>query len=185
MKKTIKILFIVFIIISILIFSIKMFSIDKRILKILYPNNYSSYVEEYSKLYGVDKYIIFAIIKNESNFNQIIASNKGARGLMQLMEATANEVAEKIGLEKIDIIDPETNIKLGTKYFSILYKKYNNTELALAAYNAGSGNVDKWIEKGIISEDAKNIENIPYKETNMYVRKVIQSKQIYEFLYEQ
>ena len=66
----------------------------------------------------------------------------------------------------------------------MLYQKYNNTELALAAYNAGSGNVDKWIENGIISKNGENIENIPYKETNMYVRKVMQSIKFYELLYE-
>lgn len=184
MKRTLKILLIIFTVITFLIISIRVLNIDRRVLMILYPNKYSSLVEEYSKQYRVDKDIIFAIIKNESNFENEISSNKGAKGLMQLMEATAKEVADILQLEYINLSDAEINIQLGTKYFSMLYQKYNNTELALAAYNAGSGNVDRWIEKGIISANGENIENIPYKETNMYVRKVMQSVQIYELLYE-
>lgn len=183
MKKILKILCIFCITVIVVMFLIKFFKIDKKILMSFYPNKYNSYVEEYSKLYEVDKNVIFAIIKNESNFENEVSSNKGAKGLMQLMEATAEEVAEILEIEDIDLSDAKINIQLGTKYFSMLYKKYNNTELALAAYNAGSGNVDKWIENGIISEDGKNIENIPYKETNMYVRKVMHSKEIYKILY--
>lgn len=184
MKKTLKILLIIFTILIFLIIGIRVLKIDRRILMNLYPNEYSIYVEKYSEKYKVDKDIIFAIIKNESNFENAVSSNKGAKGLMQLMEATANEVADILELETINLSDAETNIQLGTKYFSMLYQKYNNTELALAAYNAGSGNVDKWIENGIISKNGENIENIPYKETNMYVRKVMQSIKFYELLYE-
>ena len=72
----------------------------------------------------------------------------------------------------------------GLKYFSILLKQYdNNLGLALAAYNAGMGNVAEWIEKGIIREDGSNLENIPYQETNMYVRKILNNYQIYQKLY--
>lgn len=184
MKRVLKILLIFLIILLFVVISIKVFNIDRKVLKTFYPNEYSSYVEQYSKQYKVDKDIIFSIIKNESNFENAVSSNKGAKGLMQLMETTAEDVAQVLKLENINLIDAKTNIQLGTKYFSMLYEKYNNTELALAAYNAGSGNVDKWIQKGIISENGENIENIPYKETNMYVRKVMYSKEIYKFLYD-
>ena len=81
------------------------------------------------------------------------------------------------------LYDPETNIMLGTKYFDKLLTKYNeNYYLAIAAYNAGIGNVDNWINKGIIDADASNIENIPYKETNMYVRKTVKAHKVYEEL---
>ena len=90
----------------------------------------------------------------------------------------------KLNISNANLSDAKTNIQIGTKYFSELYKKYNNTELALAAYNAGTGNVDKWVEKGIINSSGDNVENIPFKETNMYVRRVIQSEKIYESLYE-
>lgn len=103
---------------------------------------------------------------------------------MQLMESTAEEVAEDIGLETIDLTDPECNIKLGTKYFVTLIDYYDgNYYLAIVAYNAGIGTVSKWIESGIIKEDGSDIENIPYKETNNYIRKVLKNHRIYEELY--
>ena len=65
----------------------------------------------------------------------------------------------------------------------MLIQKYEVTELALAAYNAGSGNVDKWIDSGTLKSDGSDIENIPYKETNMYVRKILRDYKIYKELY--
>lgn len=107
---------------------------------------------------------------------------------MQLMESTALEEAEEANQE-ITVIEslynPEINIKIGTKYYAKLIKKYDgNTLLALAAYNAGIGNVDNWIKNGIIKEDGSNIENIPFKETNSYVRKIVRDYKIYKQLYE-
>lgn len=181
MKQIKKLLLILVVIITLLfVFSnLKVF-----VLKQLYPKIYSEYVEEYAKEYNLDVNIVFAIIKNESNFNKDVSSNKGAIGLMQIMQETGNEVANKLHITNANLSDAKTNIQIGTKYFSELYKKYNNVELALAAYNAGSGNVDKWVENGIINSSGDNVENIPFKETNMYVRKVIQSEKIYETLYE-
>ena len=183
MKFFWKFIILFLIIIIVLLGFIKYFDIDKYFARKLYPKTYSEYVEMASKEYDVDEYIIFAIIKNESNFKNTVSSNKGAQGLMQLMESTALEVAQNMGLSDIDLSDPKTNIEIGTKYYSYLYQKYNNTGLALAAYNAGSGNVEKWIQAGNLKSDGSDIENIPYKETNMYVRKVLQTKKIYEYIY--
>ena len=72
---------------------------------------------------------------------------------------------------------------IGTKYMSMLFNKYQNAGLALAAYNAGSGNVDKWITEGTIDVNGANIENIPYKETNNYVRKILRNYHIYKEIY--
>ena len=185
MRSFIKFICTLVIIIAAIFISMKYFETDKKILGKLYPRTYLDYVETASQKYNVDKYLIFSIIKNESNFNNSISSNKGAKGLMQLLETTAAEVAGNIGyVNGIDLSNPEINIEIGTKYYSTLYKKYQNAGLALAAYNAGSGNVDKWIETGIISKDGTDIENIPYKETNMYVRKVLQTERIYNYIYE-
>ena len=101
---------------------------------------------------------------------------------MQILESTANDVAKSIDLEitREELLNPDININLGTKYISTLIEKYNNVELALAAYNAGRGNVDKWIEDGIIKADGTDIEKIPYRETNNYVRKVLRNYKIYQ-----
>src|SRR5699024_6910314 len=124
-----------------------------------------------------------------SNFQIDATSGKGAKGLMQLMEETAKDVAKQVDI-KIDVenisqklLEPDININLGTKYISILLEKYQNIPLALTAYNAGIGTVDTWIEKGIIKETGEDIENIPYKETNQYVRKILRDYKIYQQLY--
>ena len=155
------------------------------IIKISYPQKYSEYVEKYAKEYQVEKELIYAMIKAESNFKADAISSKNAFGLMQLLESTANEVAKEIEQEitKEEILNPETNIHLGTKYLSNLLSKYGNIELAVAAYNAGIGNVDSWIEKGTIEKDGTNIENIPFKETNNYVRKILRDYEMYRKIY--
>lgn len=129
--------------------------IETAILKCLYPCKYSEYVEKYAKQYNVDHLLIYSIIKAESNFQPQSTSNSGAKGLMQLMETTADEVAQNTGMD-YDIYNIEQNIMMGTKYFSDLMNNYNgNLYLSLTAYNAGMGNVAKWIESGIIEEDRK------------------------------
>lgn len=183
MKNTLKILGILVIIIVIFLIIYKL-ALEDVILRKIYVTKYSEYVEKYSEEYDVDKCLIYAIIKAESNFDASVVSSKGAKGLMQLMDNTAEEIAKKLAIQ-IDenkILEPDCNINLGTYYISALIKKYNCIELALAAYNAGSGNVDSWIEKGILKEDGSDIENIPYKETNNYVRKILRDYKIYREL---
>ena len=152
------------------------------ILRRLYPVNYKEIIYECSEQNKVNPILIFAIIKAESNFDHESISTSNAKGLMQLMDSTADEMAKKIKLEQdYNIFDVETNISLGTKYISSLLQYYdNNIYLALAAYNAGIGNVNKWIEQGIIKKDGSDIENIPFKETQNYVRKVMRNYRIYE-----
>ena len=108
---------------------------------------------------------------------------------MQLMPQTAEDIAKKLDIEVTKeeiskkLLEPEFNINLGTKYISNLLAKYSNIELALTAYNAGSGNVDTWVENGTLMADGSNIENIPYKETNNYVRKILRDYEIYKKFY--
>jgi soluble lytic murein transglycosylase len=153
----------------------------------IYPIEYKDLVQKYSEEYDVDKYLVLAIIKAESNFKDDAVSGKGAKGLMQLMDSTAEDIASSLNMNlnvDDDILNPEININLGTKYVSMMMKKYNCIELALAAYNAGSGNVDSWIKDGTLKDDGSDIENIPYKETNNYVRKILRDYEIYKKLYE-
>ncbi len=185
MKRTLIILLIICVILA--IFSI--FNIPNKILKQIYKKEYSQYVEKYSKQYNVDEELVYAVIKAESNFNSNAHSSKGAVGLMQLMENTAKDIAKKANAQLVgtevrqNLLDSETNINLGTKYLSILIEKYQNIEVAITAYNAGIGTVDNWIEKGIIKSDGSDIENIPYKETNNYVRKILRDYKIYKKIY--
>lgn len=187
MKKKTKILIILSITILTMILLFGILKIQNYILKKIYKTNYSEYVYKYSEENNIDPLLTFAIIKAESNFNRNIKSKSGAIGLMQLMESTALEEAEEVNEEIIvteSLYNPEINIKIGTKYYAKLIKKYNNnTLLALAAYNAGIGNVDNWIKQGTIKSDGSDIENIPFKETNNYVRKIVRDYKIYQELY--
>lgn len=184
MKKYIKAIVILVIAIIVLF---KFVKIQDIILKNIYPIKYSDYVEKYSEKYGVDKFLVYAIIKGESNFNPNSESSVGAYGLMQIMEETAKETAKNVEYNfenKNCLYEPEINIMLGTKYFSELLKRYNNNiHLSLIAYNAGIGNVSNWIKDGTIREDGQDIENVPFKETNNYVRKIIRDYDIYKELY--
>lgn len=181
MKIKILIILTLFII---MIFLFQRFNIYEKILRIYYPDTYSEYVDKYSEKYNVEKQWIFALIKAESNFKKDSISQSGAIGLMQLMEKTAVEVSNEIGIEELDLNNADTNIELGTKYFANLVKYYNgNYNLAITAYNAGIGTVARWISEGIIKPDGTNIENIPYKETNNYVRKILKNYRMYKELY--
>ena len=175
--------------ILIIIFAIiAIIDIPSKIQKIIYKKEYSEYVLKYANEYNLDENLVYAVIKAESNFNKNAKSNKNAIGLMQLMESTALEVSQQVGLKLTDeelgekLLEPEININIGTKYLSMLLQKYENIELSIAAYNAGIGTVNNWIEKGIIKSDGSDIENIPYKETNNYVRKILRDYKIYSNL---
>ena len=185
MKKLIKIIVILLLLLAIYFLFLKI-RIDKIILKKIYPMSYSEYVEKYSEEYDIDKYLVYAIIKAESNFNESAKSSSQAVGLMQIMEATALETAESMDLQvtEDELFDPEINIKIGLKYYKTLLEKYdNNYKIAIVAYNAGIGNVDKWIEDGIINENGSNLENVPFKETENYLRKIVRDYEIYKKLY--
>jgi len=186
-KKTKKTLMIIGIILCILILLFGVLRVQNYILKKIYKIEYSEYIYKYSEENNIDPLLTLSIIKAESNFERNIKSSSGAIGLMQLMESTAIEEANEINEDIIvteALYNPEMNIKIGTKYFAKLMKRYeNNTLTALAAYNAGIGNVDSWIEDGIIKADGSDIENIPFKETNNYVRKIIRNYRIYTDLY--
>lgn len=190
-KKPNKLLIFIIVILIFVMILLGPLEAGTKLMKVMYSKKYENLIEMYSEKYQVDSNLIFAIVKAESNFNVSAVSSKGAKGLMQLMEDTAKDVAKKTD-SKIDLdtigeklLHADTNIELGTKYISTLLEKYNNTALALTAYNAGIGTVDNWIEKGIIKENGEDIQNIPYKETNNYVRKILRDYEIYKDIYEE
>lgn len=186
MKRLLKFIITLLILASIIFILFKVIKIDDIIMKKLYPLKYSEYVEKYAKEYNIDKYMVYAIIKAESNFNEKAKSSSDAIGLMQIMETTAIETARKMNLEvtEEDLFKPDLNINIGLKYFTYLLNQYdNNYPLAIIAYNAGMGNVDAWIKDGTIKEDGTDIENVPFKETNNYVRKILRDYEIYKELY--
>jgi soluble lytic murein transglycosylase len=160
----------------------------KKILKNFFPVQYSKNVLEHSAKYELDPYLVYSIIKVESKFNPYAKSQKGAAGLMQITPQTGNYIAKLLNRENFDegtLYNPDLNIEFGCYYFSKLYKDFdNNIDIALAAYNGGRGNVNKWIKTDDNGKKVLKIDDIPFKETKSYIIKVKRNYKIYRLLYE-
>ena len=174
----------VFFILAIIIILFFSFLIEKDIVnKIIYPRGYSQYVERYSEEFGLDVNLVYSIIKVESKFRTGAMSRKGAKGLMQISDITREWAKKEMNLGDIDIFDPEVNIKIGCWYLNKLYKEFGDLNLVVAAYNGGSGNVNKWLKDYRYSKDGKSLDLIPFKETSLYVKKITKSYKMYNDLY--
>lgn len=176
MRKLFKLLAFI-IIIAFLIYNLPKF------IQGFFPTYYSEHVDIYSEKYGVEKSLVYAIIKAESNFKPDAVSKKGAKGLMQLMEDTAAWCGERLGYGTPNLFDPGTSIEMGTFYLRYLLDMYRgNEKTALAAYNAGHGNVDRWLSDDKYSKDGLTLDTIPYKETEKYVNKIMSYKKVYNYI---
>lgn len=154
----------------------------------VFPRKYFNIIANECVTNNIDPYLVLAVIKAESGFNEDVTSSKEAKGLMQIIDSTAEEMYEDdlMDFNAQYLYNEELNIALGTKYLGTLIKRYNgNYYLAIIAYNAGMGNVDKWIEQGIIPNNLDSVvdNNIPFKETKNYLKKVINYYKIYRVLY--
>lgn len=175
----------IFIVVVVLLVSIIGIKLSTDIEKLLYPIEYSKYVERFSKEYNIDKYLIYSIIKTESKFNENAVSRKEAKGLMQITDQTAAWANEDLKIKNMDIFDPKTNINVGTWYLKRLEKEFKGDKtLMIAAYNGGSGNVRKWLRNKMYSKDGKTLYNIPFRETSGYTEKVLKNYDKYYEIYE-
>ncbi len=149
--------------------------------KVYYQTEYLDIIEKYSIEYDVEESIILAIIKCESNFDKDATSSVGAMGLMQMMPDTFSDMQRRLSekYETAMLYEPEISIKYGTYYLKYLYNIFNDWELVYAAYNAGMGNVSRWLENEEYSKDGKLLV-IPFAETDKYVKKVISTELEYE-----
>lgn len=156
---------------------------------IFFPRKYMDIVEQACSIYNVDPNLVYAIIKQESRFNKEAVSKSGAKGLMQLMDATAQDMAstiDSIDENNYDIYDPYTNIFIGTKYISYLINHFDgNYYLAVIAYNAGMGKIEEWLDKPYneYTNYSEIYECIEYVETRNYITSVITYYDYYTKLY--
>ena len=152
----------------------------------MYPKNYQPAVKKYAALYDIPDSLVFSVIKAESNYKKDAVSKKGARGLMQIMTPTGEWAAEKIGIKEFSeelLFDSDVNIEIGCYYLSYLLDLYNNeTKLALAAYNAGPGNLIKWKKHVATSDPLLFLESIPSRETRSFAERIIVNYWIYRTL---
>lgn len=147
-----------------------------------FPVAYNEYIVKYAHEYDLDPYLVMAVIKVESNFVPE-AESAYAAGLMQLTEETAAWNAKQMGLKNYNYKDPQTNIRIGCHYLRHLIDEYKNTDTALAAYNGGMGNVNKWLKDKQYSDNGKTLKYIPFPETRHYVKKVNENWEKYKELY--
>ena len=154
---------------------------------LLFPRAFWPEVLPQSKRLGLNPYVVLSMMRQESAFNPAAVSRAGAIGLMQLMPATAQEIAARLALPEISVEqlhDPQLSITLGTRYFAELLERYQgNVVLALAAYNAGPGQVARWLEQWPHLAMEEFIEHIPFDETRAYVKLVLRNLAVYERLY--
>lgn len=152
-----------------------------------FPKAYQSWVDQYSKEFSVAKELVWSIMKAESQYKKEAISPVGALGLMQVMPYTGARVAEILGDKSFSpnqLLNPETAIRIGTKYLQRLNKKFNSVlPLVAASYNAGPHRVKNWIQQFGGLETDEFIEHIPFLETRNYVKKVIANSYIYARLY--
>lgn len=152
-----------------------------------YPLEFGQYVAENASVRGVDPLLVHALIREESRYKPTAVSRSHALGLMQLLVGTAYGSAKKVGITlsgESDITRPEVNVKLGTYYLSYAIQRFGgNAMLGVASYNGGPGAVSGWMRRHTSGDFDLFVENIPYRETRDYVRKVFGSYWNYQALY--
>ncbi len=151
--------------------------------KSLFPFEYKLEISKGAAMYNLDAYLVASVVKTESGFDEN-ASSGVAHGLMQLTDETAQFVSERTDFHYEKRLEPETNILMGCYYLSYLKDKFDDIDLALAAYNAGPATVERWLGDSRYSADGKVLDNIPYRETRHYLRKVKLFYRIYKRIYE-
>jgi soluble lytic murein transglycosylase len=169
-----------------LVFILQMMNLS-AVWKWMYPIYYPEEIKKASEKYNINPYLILAIIQTESKFLHQNTSKKGAIGLMQLMRQTADWIIEKGGYSddtERSIHEPAVNIELGSWYLRYLIDLFDgNLVAAIAAYNAGQGNVYRWLTTGIWDGSMDQVDRIPYGETRHYIQRVIYVYEQYEKIY--
>jgi len=147
--------------------------VDDAIIELTLPLRHEDIIRQQARAKDLDPALVAAVIYQESRFHTDARSRTGAVGLMQLQPETAQAIALRTGgtaFQVSDLTNPAINIRYGSWYLQNLFEKYRNERLVLAAYNAGQGNVDRWLANG---------QQIEYAETRAYVDRVERLKALY------
>jgi len=153
---------------------------------LLYPVKYKSYIVSSSAQFNVSASLVASVINCESSYNPLAISSSGAIGLMQIMPATGEYLADRYGLEEFvidDLYDIQTNITLGSYYLSILLNEFDDLKTTLVAYNAGPTKARTWLLDTNYSQNGTTLDTTPYPVTNNYVDKVISNINMYKKFY--
>ncbi len=159
-----------------------------EILQIIFPLEYWDSIRRHSAARGLDPYLVTALIAQESTFDPEARSVANAWGLMQIVPATGRRLARTAGIRRFStsmLTNPETNIRLGTLYFSRLVRQFGGTHFALASYNAGESRVVRWKAERPGIDQEEFIDDIPFPETQNYVKRILGTAEDYRMLYGQ
>jgi len=153
--------------------------------EMLYPFGWRADVAAVAQRAGIDPFLVAAVVREESSYYPKAQSRAGARGLMQLMPGTAGPMARHRGIDFSDDLleDPRANLELGTAFLAGLMKEFRDPRLALAAYNAGDNRLRKWWKARRTNDLEAFVEQIPFEETQLYVKRVMLSWDEYRRLY--
>ena len=156
------------------------------VLKVIFPLDHWALINKYATARGLDPYFMAALINQESAFDARIRSSAGAIGLMQVMPSTGRLYARKLGLKRYgtaSLTRPETNIQIGMAYFADILQRSGDLPRALAGYNAGESRVARWNAERPGVEIEEYIDDIPFPETQSYVRRILGTAEDYRRLY--
>ena len=160
---------------------------ERHLQVLAYPLGNSDLVQQVSRSLRIDPPLLYALILEESRYQVRAVSPAGARGLMQVMPQTGQQIAKQLkmrGFSPQQLFDPAVNIRFGSWYFARMLEEFGGkVHLALAAYNAGPHMVRKWLAAAPSAAQDEFVESIPYAETRNYVIRVLSSAQVYRFLY--
>jgi soluble lytic murein transglycosylase len=159
--------------------------LPREILRIIYPIAYWDLIQKYSAQNGLDPFIVAALTCQESTFVANIRSPAKAVGLMQLEAATARGLARRVGLAYSSrlLTDPDASIRMGTLYLADKIREFGSLHWALASYNAGESRVHRWIPERPGLSQEEFIDDMPFYETQNYVRKILATAEDYRRLY--
>jgi soluble lytic murein transglycosylase len=168
-------------------FAMEIASMPRPYWEMLFPRPWWQDVKRYSDDNRLDPYLVASLIRQESEFNPVAISPANAFGLMQILPSVGSKLAKGMKLRPFSndmLLMPETNVRLGTRYFKELLDKYNGkVEYALAAYNAGTDRVQEWQSRGTYRDTAEFVESIPFTETREYVQAIMRNTNVYRRLY--
>ena len=161
-------------------------ALPPAVLEVIYPLDYWPLIEKYATANGLDPYLMAALVAQESTFTADVRSGANAYGLMQLLPSTGRRYAQRLGVRPFStssLTTPETNIRLGMAYFKDLVDRFGGAYYALASYNAGESRVSQWLSDRPGLPQDEFIDDIPFPETQNYVKRILGTAEDYRRLY--
>jgi len=161
-------------------------SLPAEILQVIFPVEFWPLLQKYSRQRNLDPYLVAALVAQESNFDPVVRSRANAYGLMQILPSTGRSYARKLGVRPFStrrLTEAEVNVRLGTQIFADSIRKFGGVHFALAAYNAGDRRVLAWQRERPGLPQDEFIDDIPFPETQNYVKRILGTAEDYRFLY--